>query len=364
MEIGLIMLGISIIVVLLWVNYMVMSKRAPQQDQTLMLNMVNELRRDVQSNNAAVMSELHQNINQLSDQIGRQQQVTTQQIFEQYQQNSDIIRDITDKLVTIEGTNRQVLSFTEGMSSLENILKNPKQRGILGEYFLETLLANVLAPAQYKMQHQFSDGQTVDAAIFFRERLIPVDSKFSLEKYNQMVSAEDPEKQQQLSKGFRADVKKRIDETSKYVRPYEGTTDFAFMFVPAEGIYYDLLVYNVRSGTADAVNMIEYAFKKRVIIVSPTSFYAYLETVLQGLKALQIEESVKEVIKKVELLSRHLASYEENFNKLGAQMGTLVNTYNKASHAYKMIDKDIMKITENESGGQFVPIPLEKPRME
>ncbi len=358
------MLGILIIVILLWVNFMVMSRRNPQQDPTMMLNMVNELRRDLQETNTAARTELQQNINLLSDQISRQQQMTTQQIFEQYQQNTDIIRDITDKLVTIEGTNKQVLSFTEGMSSLENILKNPKQRGILGEYFLETLLANVLAPAQYKMQYSFSDGEIVDAAIFFRDKIIPIDSKFSLEKYNQMVSVGDPQQQKKLNQGFRSDVKKRIDETSKYVRPYEGTTDFAFMFLPAEGIYYDLLVYNVRGTAADSINMIEYAFSKRVIIVSPTSFYAYLETVLQGLKALKIEESVKEVIKKVELLGRHLVTYEDNFNKLGAHIGTLVNSYNRTSLEYKKIDKDIMKITDGDSGGQYDHIPLEKPRAE
>jgi DNA recombination protein RmuC len=257
-----------------------------------------------------------------------------------------------------------VLGFSEQMQSLENILKNPKQRGILGEYFLETLLGHVLQPNQYKMQYKFENGEIVDAAIFFKDKIIPIDAKFSLEKYNKIMEEKDTKKREKLEKDFKLDIKNRIDETFKYIRPKEGTTDFAFMFIPAEGIYYNLLVYKVGTLDINANDLIEYAFKKHVIIVSPTSFFAYLETVLQGLKALKMEESVKEIIKKVGDLGKHIGTYDTYMQKMGTNLGTTVNMYNNAYTEFKKIDKDVYKITEGKSGGGIIPLPVDKPKIE
>lgn len=271
---------------------------------------------------------------------------------EQFGQSAQIITKVTEKLTMLDETNKQVVGFAGQLQSLENILKNPKQRGILGEYFLESLLKNILPPNSYEMQYKFSDGQIVDAAIFIRQtdgsrKIIPVDSKFSLETYNKLVSETNTENRELLQKKFKSDLKNRIDETSKYVKPVENTMDFAFMFIPSEGIYYDLLIGSV--GVINAHDLIEYAFKeKRVIIVSPTSFYAYLQTVLQGLRALQIEESAKEIKIHVEQLGRHLGSYEEHLTKLGGHLGTTVNFFNSAYKEFGKIDKDIVKITNSE----------------
>jgi DNA recombination protein RmuC len=248
------------------------------------------------------------------------------------------------------------------LQSLENILKNPKQRGILGEYFLDTLLSHVLQPNQYKIQYTFDNGEIVDAVIFMQDKIVPIDAKFSLEKYNQIMECKDAAMREKLGKEFKMDVKNRIDETAKYIRPGEGTTDFAFMFIPAEGIYYNLLIYKVGNTDVRSEDLVEYAFKKRVIIVSPTSFFAYLQTVLQGLKALKMEESVKEVIKRVADLSRHLESYEVYVKKVGGHLSATVNAYNNASKEFKKIDKDVVKITDGSAGGSIQAELLDRPQ--
>jgi DNA recombination protein RmuC len=264
----------------------------------------------------------------------------------QFGESAKIIRDVTERLTKLDQTNQQVMGFADQLQSLQDILKNPKQRGILGEYYLETLLKNVLPPGSWQSQYPFQDGTIVDAVVFVKDKIIPIDSKFSLENYNRLSEEKDPVERERLEKAFRADLKLRIDETSKYVKPSEGTMDFAFMFIPHEAIYYDLLVAQVGAIKVNTRDLIEYAFKDRhVIIVSPTSFLAYLQTVLQGLKALKIEESALEIRKNVELLSKHLKSYEEYMNKLGNHLGTTVNTYALASKELNKIDKDVYRIT-------------------
>jgi DNA recombination protein RmuC len=271
-----------------------------------------------------------------------------------------IIRDITEKLTRLDETNKQVISFTDQLQSLQDILKNPKQRGILGEYYLETLLKNVLPPGSFQMQYPFKDGTIVDAVVFVKEKIIPIDSKFSLENYNRLVDEKDPVEKEKLERSFRTDLKNRIDETSKYVKPSEGTMDFAFMFIPHEAIYYDLLISQVGAVKVNTRDLIEYAFKERhVIIVSPTSFLAYLQTVLQGLKALQIEETAQDIIKRVEDLGKHLLSYEEYHSKLGNALTTTVNHFNASRKEFAKIDKDVMRITGETF--ELGPLVIDKP---
>lgn len=281
----------------------------------------------------------------------------------QYAESARLIENITEKLTKLDETNKQVVNFSSQLQNLQDILKNPKQRGVLGEYFLEETLKNVLPPNSYQMQYPFKDGSIVDAVVFVKDKIIPIDSKFSLENYERILNAKDSEIREQLEKQFKQDLKMRIDETSKYVKPEEKTMDFAFMFIPSEAIYYDLLVNKVGAVQVNTRDLVEYAFKeKHVIIVSPTSFLAYLQTVLQGLKALQIEESAKEIKKWVEMLGKHILSYEEFMKKLGTSMGTTVSHYNNAYHEFKKIDKDIAKITEGEMNVE--PMKLEKPDIE
>jgi DNA recombination protein RmuC len=278
-------------------------------------------------------------------------------------ESNKIIRDVTEKLTRLDETNKQVISFTDQLQSLQDILKNPKQRGILGEYYLETVLKNVLPPGSYQMQYAFPDGNIVDAVVFVKDKIIPIDSKFSLENYNRVIEESNPAEKKKLETIFVNDLKNRITETAKYIQPSQGTTDFAFMFIPHEAIYYDLLINKIGSVEENAESLIQRAAGKyKVIITSPTSFLAYLQTVLQGLKAMQIEESAKEIIKKVDDLGKHLKTYDEYHEKLGNALGTVVNHYNTSNKELKKIDKDIMRIAG--ASPELSTIQIDKPKIE
>ncbi|MFA6534364.1 MAG: DNA recombination protein RmuC [Patescibacteria group bacterium] len=277
--------------------------------------------------------------------------------------SAGMIASITEKLTKLDETNRQVVNFADQLQNLQDILKNPKQRGILGEYYLETVLKNVLPPTSYQMQYKFKNGEIVDAVIFVKDKIIPIDSKFSLDNYNKILEERDPARREVLEKLFKQDLKNRVDETAKYVRPNENTMDFAFMFIPSEGIFYDILINQVGAVKLNTRDLIEYAFKERhVIIVSPTSFLAYLQTVLQGLRALQIEEKTQEIIKQVEKLTKHLSNYEVYWSALGKNLGATVNAFNKGQHEFKQIDKDVLKITG--AGIELDLAEIEKPKEE
>lgn len=255
------------------------------------------------------------------------------------------IKSITEEITKVGETGKNIEGFAEQLQSLENILKNPKQRGVLGEYYLETVLKNVLPPDAFRLQYKFKNGEIVDSIVVTRDGFIPIDAKFSLENYNRMATAETKIDRERLEKLFKQDLMHRIDETSKYIRPEEGTLDFAFMFIPADGVYYDLLVQKVGVIDVNQAGLIEYAFKKRVMIVSPTTFFAYLQTVLQGLRALRIEESTKEIQVQVGKLQRHLNAYVEFHNKIGKSLGMTVNQFNNASKELIKVDKDVLRIS-------------------
>lgn len=323
-------------------------KRAEKKDDiglNLILTQINELSRTV------------------DNKIGESHKQVNESLKFHSSESNKIIRDVTERLTRLDETNKQVISFADQLQSLENILKNPKQRGILGEYYLETVLKNVLPPGSYQMQYEFPDKTIVDAVVFVKDKIIPIDSKFSLENYNKMVEERDGAEKKRLETIFVNDLKNRITETAKYIQPTQGTTDFAFMFIPHEAIYYDLLTNKVGSMEENAENLIQRAAGKyKVIITSPTSFLAYLQTVLQGLKALQIEESAKEIIKKVEDLGKHLKSYDEYHNKLGNALGTVVNHYNASNKELKKIDKDVLRIAG--SSPELSLLEVEKPKVE
>jgi DNA recombination protein RmuC len=353
----LLIIGLAMIILLA----LALMKNKGGGNNDLLVKLVDSLRNEINNSSTQNRQEIQQKFDILQQHLNKSSHDNFQAIQTQFKQSSSIIKEVTDRLAKIDETNKQVLDFSGQMQSLENILKNPKQRGILGEYFLETLLGNVLQPNQYQMQYKFSDGEVVDAAIFYRDKVIPIDAKFSLEKYNKIMETTDQNLRDQLEKEFRQDVKNRIDETAKYIKPRESTTEFAFMFIPAEGVYYNLLIYNVGSVTVSMQDLIEYAFKKHVIIVSPTSFFAYLETVLQGLKSQKVEENIKEIINRIGDLGKHLANYQSFMEKLGKNLSTTVVAYNTASKEFKKVDKDIYKLTDGESGGEIEALLVDKP---
>jgi DNA recombination protein RmuC len=311
----------------------------PAQDpQSLLLlqNQINELTRTLES-------KLGESARAITD--------STNKAFTQATESTRLIKEITQELAKVGEGQRQVVSIADNLKNLQDILKNPKQRGVLGEYYLETVLKNVLPPNAYQMQYPFKDGTIVDAVVLTKDGIIPVDSKFSLENYNRILEASDKTERERYENAFANDLKIRIDETSKYVKPEEGTLGFAFMFIPSEAVYYDLLVNKVGALKSNNVNLIEYASgKKKVIIVSPTTFHAYLLTVLQGLKALRIEESAKKISERVGELGKHLLSYEEYMQKIGKNLATTVSAYNAAGKEFGKINKDVYRITGDELG--------------
>lgn len=297
----------------------------------------------------------------VGDKLERSNTVMQTSVQKQLTESAKLITDVTQRLAKLDETNRRVVDVADELKTLQNVLQNPKQRGVFGEFYLQSVLENVLPPGQFALQYKFSDGETVDAAIFLdKGQILPVDSKFSLENYNRMIDATDKLERDRLLLKVKVDLKNRIDETSKYIRVSEKTMDFAFMFIPSESLYYDLLVGSVGSGGSSR-DLIEYAFRdKRVIIVSPTSFMAYLQTVLQGLRSLQIEDQAKDIQVRVGKLGQHIGKFEEYMQKLGGALNVTVNHYNAAHKELGKVDKDIIKIAASDPSVE--PLLLDRPR--
>lgn len=306
-------------------------------DQSLLLiqNQINELRKSLEFKLGESTKEVHGGL------------------LKSHEIAQNIIREVTK----VSESQKQISGVSEQLRGLQDVLKNPKQRGVLGEYYLETVLKNVLPPDSYKMQYKFKDETIVDAIVITKDGMVPVDSKFSLENYNRILEAQTKEEREKFESAFYNDLKIRIDETSKYIKPNEGTLEFAFMFIPSEAVYYDLLINKVGAIKSNAVNLLEYAMReKKVIVVSPTTFLAYLQTVMQGLRALHVEKSAQEIKKAVYNLMKHLDTYNDYFKKLGMHIDTAVNSYNFADKEFRKIDKDILKITGEQIGVEALPL--------
>jgi DNA recombination protein RmuC len=310
----------------------------------------------------------------MDSKLGESRQEMTESVRHQFSQSQQLLREISEQMnkslvdVTREQTKtneqtKQFMTIAEQLANLEKVLKHQKQRGNLGEASLELILSNILPPGSFKMQYPFKNGEVVDAAIVTKDGIIPVDAKFSLDNYNRVTQAIDDKQREELEKDFKNDLKKRIDETSKYIRPEENTLPFAFMFIPAEGIYYDLLINEVGAVKVNTRNLIDYAYnEKKVIIVSPTTFAAYLQSVLYGLKAFKIEQATTDIVKRIGELQKHWKAHEEYMVKLGNAMSTSVNHYNAAYKELGKVDKDVMRITSEGVG--FEVKVLEKPIIE
>ncbi len=335
----------------------------------VVLYIVNQRLRELKSSSAVELlksdvTELSRGISSLQQAMGdklERNNITMQSSMQkQLSESAKLVSDVTQRLAKLDETNRRVVDVADELKTLQNVLQNPKQRGVFGEYYLESVLDNILPSKNYQMQYRFNDGETVDAVVFLdKGQILSIDSKFSLENYNRMVGeSSKPERAKLLAK-VRTDLKSRIDETSKYIRPSENTMDFAFMFIPSESLYYDLLIGDVGTGSS-ARDLIEYAFRdKKVIIVSPTSFMAYLQTVLQGLRSLQIEEQAKDIQIRVGKLGQHIAKFDSFMQKLGSSLGTTVNHYNAAHKELAKVDKDVVKIADNVPSVE--PLLIDKP---
>ncbi len=292
---------------------------------------------------------LQQQINQIAQTVDTKLSESNKNVQDQFKHSADIIKNVTEQLTKLDATSKQVVGFADQLQKLQSTLTNPKHRGNLGEYFLDSILKDVFQPNQYQLQYQFKNGDKVDAAIFFGEKVIPVDSKFSMENYTRIIEEADPVRRAELENEFKNDLKKRIDETAKYIRPTENTMDFALMFIPAEGIYYDLLINKIGAVKVNTRSLLEYAAReKKVHIVSPTTFYVTLQAIWQGIRAYSIQEKTTDIIKNVVLLQKHITAYEDYMRKIGNNLSTTVNSYNTAYKELGKIDKDVVKLTDGE----------------
>lgn len=334
-------LNIILLAFLVWRTF-----RPIEDAQSMMLlqNQIQHLAQSMERQVGEGTDRMFQGLAQQADQSQRLMRAITEQVS---QQLVEVVRGVTE---TKEST-KQVFTLADQLKNLEKVLTHQKQRGNLGERSLELILSNVLPPGTYTMQHQFPGGETVDAIIQTQEGVIPIDAKFSLDNYNRLVNAIDDTQRAELEKAFKNDLKLRIDETSKYVRPKDGTLPFAFMYIPAEAIYYDLLINEVGATKVNTRNLIDYAYnEKKVIIVSPTTFAAYLQSVLYGFKAFKIEAQAKDIAKNVEMLGRHLKAYTDYYAKLGNALSTTINHFEAGRKELGKIDKDVMRITESAPG--------------
>ena len=350
MIIAVIVLGVLVLALLAVV---VRQQLAPKADDNVSLLLKQDL------------TKLSDDITQLKDgvqkQMNEQMTASNRQIAQQSAASIKILQDVTEKLTKLEGTNKNVGDIANELKSLQNVLQNPKQRGVLGEFYLEQILKNTLPPGAFQLQYRISPTMIVDAAIILDDKVLPVDSKFSLENYSRLLEAK-PEEQDALAKAFKEDLKRRIDETSKYILPGKGTLDQALMFIPSEAIYYDLLANKVGLGNVSGRNLVQYASEKKVTIVGPSTLSAMLQTIMQGLRSIEIHKDTEKIRKNIEQLSKHLIAHNAYMMKLGASLGTTVNHYNATYKELGKIDRDIVKITDADSSVD--PLLLDKPTLE
>jgi DNA recombination protein RmuC len=291
---------------------------------------------------------------QLSEQLG----ASNKQIASQSAANIKILQQVTEKLTKLEGTNKNVGDIANELKTLQNVLQNPKQRGVLGEFYLEQILKNTLPPGSFELQYKIGEGLIVDAVVKLDDKILPIDSKFSLENYNRLLEAKGND-QPALTKSYKEDLKKRIDETSKYIKPGKGTLDQALMFIPSEAIYYDLLANKVGLGAVSGRNLIQYASEKKVTIVGPSTLSAMLQTIMQGLRSMEIHRDTEKIRKNIEQLQKHLISHNAYMQKLGNSLGTTVGHFNTTYKELGKVDRDIVKIANTEASVD--PMLLDRP---
>ena len=323
-----------VVVLLAIIAWRLFAAPKPKQDDQALILLQNQMQ--------AEQKQLQDRLQELTKMLDARLGDSTKTMLAQSDKSVQIVREITSEITKVQEGQKQIVTLNDQLKNLNDILKNTKQRGVLGEYYLETVLKNVLPPGAYQLQYPFKDGTKVDAVIFYEDHVIPIDSKFSLENYNRLAVATSDEERKHLEDAFRNDLKMRIDETAKYIKPAEDTVNFAFMFIPSEALYYDLLVNKV--GSAAERDLIQYAAEKRVYPVSPTTFYAYLQMALQGMRQIEINKSAEQIRKNVGELQKHLARYEEYLEKIGTHLATTVNAHATATKEFGKIDKDIVRI--------------------
>ena len=335
------------------------------ENMLLMRENLKALKEDIRENSKGLQNEFRETTRNIDNKLLEQHRDMNANVKHQFSESQKLISEITKEITEVKESNKQVFSMTEQLANLEKVLSNQKQRGNWGENSLQLILSNFLPEGVYQMQYTYRSGEIVDAVIFIKDRMLTIDSKFSIDNYRRCVDATNDEDKKFFADAFKVDIKKRIEETRKYIdEAGENTMPFAFMFIPSEAIYYDLNAGDNGNLKINTQKLLDFAQENKVIIVSPTSILAYLHLVITGIKDSRIEENAREIKKKVEMLGKHISVYEEYMKKLGNAMSTSVNHYNSAYKELKKIDKDVYKITEGVSGGDIEVLAIGRPEME
>jgi DNA recombination protein RmuC len=289
------------------------------------------------------MEGIRQSIAHLQGQVAQSLDGARQTMDQRLDGTTRVIFDVKKGLGELTERTKQLVEIGKDISSLQDILRSPKLRGSLGELFLGDLLAQILPPDHFRMQHAFAGGEKVDAVVMLKAGLVPVDAKFPLENFQRILRAASEEERKAARRAFLQDVKKHIDAIAKrYIRPDEGTFDFALMYIPAENVYYETIVKDDEFGGEGAI--FEYALKRRVIPVSPNSFYAYLQTVLLGLKGMRVEESARAVIDHLSRVHIEFDRFAEAFRLVGGHIENARSKYEDARARLEKVDQKLVQI--------------------
>jgi DNA recombination protein RmuC len=270
---------------------------------------------------------------------------------------SRAVGEVQKSLGELGQASQRIFEVGKDISGLTDLLRSPKMRGGLGEYFLQDLLSQILPVANFSIQHGFKGGHTVDAVVRLGARLVPVDAKFPLENFRKWTDAAGEDDRRAWRKKFAADVKKHVDAiASKYILPDEGTYDFALMYIPAENVYYECVV----KPEEDEAPLMEYALKRRVVPVSPSSFYAYLQAIVLGLRGFQIEENARVIQQNLARLQGDVARFSDDFDLLGRHLSNAKTKHDDASRRLERVQDKLTSVAET-SPATETPLPLALP---
>jgi len=288
----------------------------------------------------------------ITEQVNRQLLNSSGEISKRLDNAARVIGDVQKNIGALSEASRQIFEVGKNIATLQDILQPPKLRGGLGEQFLGELLSQVLPPQCFTLQHMFSSGERVDAVVKLGEKLVPIDSKFPLDNFRRILDSKTEEERKGYQKAFTRDVKKHVDDiSSKYILPQEGTYDFALLYIPAENVYYETITKDDSFGEEKGI--LNYALNKKVIPVSPNSFYAYLQVIVLGLKGLQIEKDAQKILTLLTSLKKDLGGFQDDFLLVGKHLG---NAMNKFEEARRRLDKFNFKLEQIESQPSL-PLP-------
>ena len=333
---------IAVLVVILSVKL----KSRPKNDALgLMQQQIESLRGQVNDSWGQLSSSLDSRLQEINKQLFSSQQTVGARL----DSASQIFGQVKEGIGSLSKATEKVFDVGKDIASLQEILKAPKIRGEIGELFLSNLLQQVLPQTYIKLQHKFKNGNTVDAAICLGQDLVSIDSKFPLENFKRILSAKNDDEKHQLRKIFLNDVKKHVDSIAeKYILPDEGTFDFALMYIPAENVYYELII---KENSDEKQALSSYAMEKKVIPVSPGTLYLYLRTIVQGLKGMRIEQNVQEIIKNLNRLTGDMKRFRDEFDVLGRHIVNIKNKYDEAEKRVSNFEGKLLSITHSDKEG-------------